>query len=55
MDSALAAGINFFDTANVYGGSEPPRLDGGNPRPLVRPGRRAPRADGAGHQAVTAP
>jgi len=28
MDAALAAGLNFFDTANVYGGSETERIIG---------------------------
>ena len=51
MDQALEAGINFFDTANVYG-LEGAGRDRADRRPLVRPGRRAPREDRAGHQAL---
>jgi aryl-alcohol dehydrogenase-like predicted oxidoreductase len=29
MDAALAAGINFFDTANVYGGPQAPEMEKG--------------------------
>ena len=51
MDAAHEHGINFFDTANVYGweGRGRHRADH---RPVVRPGRRAAGAHGAGHQAV---
>src|SRR6476620_7099527 len=28
MDAALEAGVNFFDTANVYGGNETERIIG---------------------------
>ncbi len=52
MDSALEAGINFFDSANVYGRSKGRGRDRGDRRPLARPGRRAPRQDGARHQAL---
>ena len=49
MDDAHEVGINFFDTANVYGGA---RQDRGDHRSLVRPGRRTPREDRARHQAL---
>ena len=41
MDRALELGVNFFDTANAYGGSGRSRGDRGDHRPLVRrPTRR---------------
>ena len=45
MDSALEAGINFFDSANVYGRSKGRGRHRGDRRPLVRPGRRPPGED----------
>ena len=48
MDRGLELGINFFDTANVYGGGE----DRGDHRPVVRRGRRAAGEDGPRHQGV---
>ena len=52
MDAAHDAGINFFDTANVYGWGEQPRPHRGDRRHLVRQRRRPPRADGHRHQAL---
>ena len=60
MDHAHDIGINFFDTANRYGGSRPARagrptghpVDRGDHRGVVRAGRRAAGAHRAGHQAV---
>jgi aryl-alcohol dehydrogenase-like predicted oxidoreductase len=52
MDRALDEGINFFDTANVYGWKKGEGVTEQHPRPLVRQGRRAPRQGGAGDQGV---
>ena len=52
MDKALELGINFFDTANVYGWKLGRRRHRTDPRALVRPGRRAPRAGRFSHQGV---
>ena len=41
MDRALELGINFFDTANRYGGSLGAGAHGGDHRPLVRARWRA--------------
>ena len=49
MDAAHEHGINFFDTANGYGGGG---RHGGDHRSLVRHRRRASRAHRAGHQAL---
>ena len=45
-------GINFFDTANVYGWGAEQGPHRGDHRPLVRPGRRPPGEDRAGDQGV---
>ena len=64
MDHAHEIGINFFDTANRYGGAQSPPgalaqhergafgLDRGDHRRLVRVRRRTPGAHRARHQAV---
>ena len=43
MDYALDCGINFFDTANVYGGIETRGLTETNHRQLVQTGQRQER------------
>ena len=52
MDRALELGINFFDTANRYGGDKGLGRDRGDRRPLVRARRRSAGQGGAGHQAL---
>ena len=56
MDQALELGINFFDSANVYGWKVGEGVtddgDGTNRRPLASPGRRTTRQDRAGHQGL---
>ena len=51
MDAAHEAGINFFDTANVYGGAST-RAHRGDHRALVRQRRRPAGADRPGHQGL---
>ncbi len=51
MDRALELGINFFDTADVYGWT-PRGLTEEIIGPLARAGRRAPGGDRAGHQGL---
>ena len=52
MDRAIDEGINFFDTANVYGFGDRKGMDRGDRRPLVRAGRRTSREDGHRHEAL---
>ena len=52
MDAALEYGINFFDTANVYGWGENKGRTEDDHRQLVRPGRRPAGQDGARHQGL---
>ena len=52
MDRALELGINFFDTANRYGGDKGAGRDRGDHRPLVRAGRRSAREGRARDQGV---
>ena len=52
MDTAVAYGINFFDTANVYGRHLGRRRDRGDHRTLVRPGRGPPRHGRPRHEGV---
>ena len=60
LDAALDAGINFVDTADVYGGPQSPDIKQGYGiseeihRPLAGPRQRSPRQDRARHQAVPA-
>ena len=39
IDASLDAGINFFDTADIYGGTKSEEFLGPRPRPAPRPGR----------------
>ena len=50
MDKAHEYGINFFDTANVYGWGENRGRTETDHRQLVRPGRRPPGQDRPRHQ-----
>ncbi len=52
MDAAHEHGINFFDTANVYGRTAARVRTEDDRRRLVRPGRRPPRADRPRDQAL---
>ena len=52
MDRALHEGINFFDTANVYGWKKGEGVDRADRRALVRAGRRTTREGGDRHQAL---
>ena len=52
MDRALELGINFFDTANVYGWKTRRGRHRADHRPLVRAGRRAAREDRARDQGL---
>ena len=52
MDRALELGINFFDTADVYGWAVEHGADRGDHRPLVRPRRRPARGGDACHQSL---
>ena len=53
MDRAHELGINFFDTANVYGWKpDGEGRDREDHRALVRPGRRPSRAHGSRHQGL---
>ena len=54
MDRAHEHGINFFDTANVYGWGENRGRTEQIVGTLVRPGRRPPRPDGASPPSSTA-
>ena len=54
MDRALEVGINFFDTANVYGCGERQGHHRDDHRRLVRPGRRAARARSCSRPSSTA-
>ena len=53
MDAAIAHGVNFFDTANVYGRHLGRGSDRGDHRALVREGRRPAREGRAGHARST--
>ncbi len=52
MDRALELGINFFDTANVYGWKTGEGLHRADHRPVAGAGRRAAREDRAGDQGL---
>ena len=52
MDRALELGINFFDTANRYGGPKGAGHDRDDHRQLVRAGRRPPREGRARDEGV---
>ena len=52
MDRAHEHGINFFDTANRYGGPKAAGTHGDDPRHVVRAGRRPPREDRARNQGL---
>ena len=52
MDSALGVRHQLLRHRQRLRRRRPPRLDRGNHRPLVRPGRRAARTHRAGHQAL---
>ena len=54
MDQALELGINFFDSANVYGWKVGEGVTGTDRRPLAGAGRRAAREDRAGHEGLRA-
>jgi predicted aldo/keto reductase-like oxidoreductase len=59
MDSAIDAGISFFDTADVYGGPQSAdmkkglRRRGGDGRPVAA-AQRTPRRHRLGHEGVPA-
>ena len=59
MDAAFDAGINFFDTADVYGGPQSPDMAKGygiseeTDRPVAA-AQRAPRRHRPGHEGVPA-
>ena len=54
MDKALELGINFFDTANVYGWKTGRGRHRADRRALVRPGRRTAREGRPCHQGLRA-